>query len=73
MTGRMTAAQTTKRETLIKGLIDDGLTVNQIARRLDVSQQAIRKFINLRGWKTSTDVKVEEKEDRKAKRRAMKK
>lgn len=49
----MTIEQRRRREAEVLAMIDDGLTVQQMASRLGVTPQAVRKFLNLRGWSVS--------------------
>ena len=42
----------TEREDKVRAMIDKGMSLNEIARELNLSSQSVHKFITLRGWKT---------------------
>lgn len=44
-------AQKERDEQVLK-MIEDGLSVNAIAQKLEISPKAVRKFLRVRGWKT---------------------
>ena len=39
------------RETVVLEMINEGMTVRQMAAKLDCSTQAMHNFLNRRGWK----------------------
>ena len=49
---RLTLKETRKREDQIKKWIDQGLTINDMAQRLEVRPEAVRKFLKVREWET---------------------
>ena len=44
--------QVKAREKLVRGMLDGGSSINDIAKSLGLTQQAIHKFMKHRGWKT---------------------
>ena len=44
--------ETKEREAKVKGLIDEGMSVVDIARELDLRPETVRKFLKVRGWET---------------------
>ena len=48
----MTALKRLEREKRIKEMIEEGMSVSQMARELGISQQSVWKFLKVRGWKT---------------------
>lgn len=51
---RMTAQERLKREAQVKQMVEDGLSINEIAKEVGVTGQSIQKFLKVRGWKTRT-------------------
>ena len=49
---RMTKEQTAEREKEVMAWIADGLGIREIANNLGVRQEAVRKFLKVRGWET---------------------
>lgn len=78
----MTAQDKMKREAQVKVLIEEGLSINEMAAKFGCSQQAMQRFLKLRGWRTKAAVKRDGgstvpdedpvKAERKARRAAMK-
>ncbi len=75
----MTHRERIEREGKVKTMLEEGLTINQMARELDLAPQSVQRFLKVRGWQTNfmkaqspTNVDPK-KEERKAARRAMKK
>ena len=77
----MTAQQKLEREKIVRELIDEGLSINEIAERVGVRQQSMQKFLKARGWKTRNMLERDEamtvqnspeKQARREKRKAMK-
>ena len=76
------ARQRMKREASVKEWLEQGMSINQIAGELGVSQQSVHNFLRRRGWKTKEalrrsggEVRVEEDRaaaERRARRAAMK-
>ena len=46
----LTIQERAKLEERYMAMIDDGLTVAEMAEKLEVTQQAVRKFMKLRNW-----------------------
>ena len=65
-----TYRQRLEREAQVKQMVDEGLSIGQIARQLEISQQAVAGFLKVRGWKTKGMLENETAEVRKAERRA---
>lgn len=49
---RLTLKETKKREADVQKWIDQGLTINDMAQRLEVRPEAVRKFLKVREWET---------------------
>ena len=49
---RLTLKKTKEREEQILKWIDQGLTINDMAQRLEVRPEAVRKFLKVREWET---------------------
>lgn len=44
--------ETKEREKQVRALIDEGLSVVDIARNLSIRPETVRKFLKVRGWET---------------------
>jgi predicted transcriptional regulator len=79
-----TKADKKQRATEVRAMLDEGASLNDIAKHFDLTQQAVAKFLKVRGWRTAealrrdgvTTPEVAEKErikaERKARRQGMK-
>ena len=67
----LTLQERQEREAEVRRMLDEGLTVNEMARKLGVSQQSMSKFLKRRGWETQKAVAEKVAEERKAKRKGM--
>lgn len=67
----LTLQERHEREAEVRRMLDEGLTVNEMARKLGVSQQSMSKFLKRRGWETQKAVAEKVAEERKAKRKGM--
>ena len=45
-----------EREAVVKDMIDRGMSLSEMARELDITQQSVHKFLRVRGWKTAGTV-----------------
>ena len=50
----LTIKERAEMEAQYRRMLDDGLTVRQIADKLGISTQAVRKFLKVRGWTVKT-------------------
>lgn len=69
----LTAKQKQDREKEIKAMVDSGASLNDMAKHFDLTQQAVHKFLKVRGWKTAEANRragVEPEEDGEAKKKA---
>ena len=48
-----------KRKAIVIEMIAKGMTINQMARELDIAGQSVQKFLKLHGLKTHTMLKME--------------
>lgn len=51
----LTNEQRTAREIEVRRLLDEGSNVAEIARKLNVSRQAVKQFCVIRGWVQARD------------------
>ena len=68
-----THRQREERQERVQKMIEDGMSLSEMARELEISQQAVHDFLKVRGWKTKAMKQREpdpEVEARKAARKA---
>lgn len=53
-----TAAQRAQRETEVRAFLDDGWSLNRIAKHYGISLEAVRRFCLVRGWQSVRQARV---------------